>query len=1285
MSTERLAEIKKMLQTVMIKDRHRFQQRWRALSRKSTSSDAEKNYAAALDALHLQCIASAERVERRRARLPTLHWPDLPVVERLEDLQQAIEAHQVVVVAGETGSGKTTQLPKICLSLGRGVTGMIGHTQPRRLAARAVANRIAEECQTQLGDLVGYRVRFTDQVSDESLVKVLTDGMLLAEIQKDPYLNQYDTIIIDEAHERSLNIDFLLGFLKRLLPKRQDLKVIITSATIDHQRFASHFSGAPVLEVSGRTFPVTVHYRPAEQERDITRQIEDVLREIESSERQNGRPSACDVLVFLSGERDIREAHRHLKKCEFRDTEILPLYARLTPQEQQRVFSSHRGRRVILSTNVAETSLTVPGIRYVIDAGTARISRYSVQAKVQRLPIEAISKASAEQRKGRSGRVMPGDCFRLYDEDDFVARPAFTDPEIQRTNLAAVILQMTDLRLGEVENFPFIDAPDGRLVRDGYRLLEELGAWQKNALTPLGKQLARLPLDPRLGRMLLASATQGCFEEVLIIVAALATQDPRERPQEASQQADQAHQPFVNKESDFIFYVNLWLWAEQQREELSRNQYEKLLKKTFLSPMRMREWRDVHHQLVLLAKELKLERNKESASFDQIHQALLSGLLGNIIKRTDEGEWLSTRNRKPSVWPGSALSKTKSSWLMAAEQVETSRLFARCVAKIEPEWIEKQAEHLLKRSYLEPHWSKKRGAVMAKEQVSLFGLIISAGRRVQYGKHDPALARELLIREGLVEGQLMREPEFVRLNRELIETLEDVEHKLRRKDLLADEEKRYGFYELNLPDGMLNLADVEHWYRRHATPTQKKQLLMDEAFLLGDTPNANVKSFPDSLSVDGIQFALEYQFDPAGGRDGVTLVVPVQGLPVLNADRLDWLVPGLLNEKIEALIRGLPKARRRHFVPVPDYVRALMDILQPGNEALLPAMTRELQRMTGVRIEQEEWPVSGLSEHLRFHLRVVNGDEVLASGQELAALQKQFSEQSAASLQAAIEQPDISARDWQFGELPLMREEQRDGLSMRVWPGLEDAGDKVTLTLFSEEVQAEFQHGWALARLIGFRMAIQMRELEQKLARMPGCQKVIAKNKKFKDALLLRLVYEHFDVSVQVRSAEVFQSVFDQGRADFLATAVKRLAAIDSLLNSWRNILQKLDKNFPLAWAHAHADIKTQLDELFFSDWIFQVPTQWLLEYPRYLKAIELRLEKLGGQLSRDRAFALELAPLYEQLERRAGSRPIWQWPEPLLEYRFWLEEYRISLFAQQVGTKVSVSAKRLRQQWEQC
>ncbi|ASK34056.1 ATP-dependent RNA helicase HrpA [Alloalcanivorax mobilis] len=1247
------------------------------------------------DAARAKLAAAIERSvaerERRSALIPArLDWPDLPVVHHREELAEAIRRHQVVVVAGETGSGKTTQLPKICLQLGRGANGYIGHTQPRRLAARSVASRLAEELHSQVGALVGYKVRFSEQVGDNSLIKLMTDGMLLSEVQNDRFLNRYDTLIIDEAHERSLNIDFLLGYLKQLLPSRPDLKVIITSATIDHRRFAEHFSGAPVFEVSGRTFAVETRYRPPEGERELGQQVEEVLREIQAEERRSGASGARDVLVFLSGERDIRDVHHHLKRCEFRDTELLPLYARLSAAEQQRVFSAHRGRRVVLSTNVAETSLTVPGIRYVIDAGTARISRYSVHSKVQRLPVEPVSQASANQRAGRSGRLMPGIAYRLYGEDDFLKRPAFTDPEIQRTNLAAVILQMADLRLGKVEDFPFMEPPDGRFVRDGYRLLEELGALDaQRQPTTLGRQLARFPLDPTLARMVVAGAAKQCLRETLVIVAGLAVQDPRERPRDKQQQADQAHQPFESKESDFLFFWNLWCWAEEQREALTRNQYEKLLKKNFLAPSRMREWRDTHRQLVLLAREAGWALNAEPAGYEPIHRALLTGLLGNVMSRDEEGEWLSTRNRKPLIWPGSALRKTKSRWLVAAEQVETSRLFARVVARVEPQWIEAEAAHLIKRQYSEPHWSKRRGCVMAKEQINLFGLVLAAGRRVNYGPLDPPLARELMIREGLVAGQLSQEPEFVKANRERLESLEEIEHKLRRRDILVDEEARVAFYDERLPEDLYSLAHLRTWYRKRADPAQRAALLMDDDFLLSRSAELREDAFPDHLRFGALELPLEYSFDPTGEQDGVTLVVPVAALAQVEQERLAWLVPGLLREKLEALIRALPKARRRHFVPVPDYVNALMEALRP-DRPLLAALTRELQRMTGVRVEQEEWPEAQLAEHLRINVRVVDEHgATLAEGRDLAALRERFSALAVAP-RSGEQPPPQEEREWRFGSLPVSDESEQGGLRLRYYPALEDRGDRVALVRVSDAEQAQQTHGYGVARLMLLRLPEQARQLRRFAGQQPGFQKLKAeKSPMARQALeqaLLRATSEHFHLHQEgIRDEHSFQQRLDAGRGDFVPAAETSLAGWAAMFADYRGVMARLEKNFPLAWAHAHRDIKTQLAALFDEDFLLTTPAAWLREYPRYLAALTQRLEKLPGQIGRDRTVSAELEEYWQQYLRRAGDAPPWRQSEPLTLFRWMLEEYRVSLFAQTLGTRMPVSAKRLNRQWEAC
>jgi len=1289
MVNSELDELYRRLEGARAGDRPRLKRRLDGLARKFNGKALPK-VAAAIDA------SVAARARRAALLEQTLRWPDLPVVRHREELARAIQDHQVVVVAGETGSGKTTQLPKICLSLGRGVDGYIGHTQPRRLAARSVTARIAEELGSRVGGLVGYKVRFSEQVGEDSLIKLMTDGMLLSEIQHDRYLSQYDTLIIDEAHERSLNIDFLLGYLKQLLPRRPDLKVIITSATIDHERFAAHFNEAPVFEVSGRTFPVDVHYRPPAEDRELALQIEEVLREIDQQERREGPPTARDVLVFLSGERDIRDVHHHLKRCDFRDTELLPLYARLSGAEQQRVFSSHRGRRVVLSTNVAETSLTVPGIRYVIDAGTARISRYSVHSKVQRLPVEPIARASADQRAGRSGRIMPGIAYRLYEEDDFNNRPAFIDPEIQRTNLGAVILRMAGLGLGTVEDFPFIEPPDGRLIRDGYRLLEELGALDKQRrITPLGQQLARFPLDPTLARMVVGGAEKQVLSEMLVIVSALAVQDPRERPRDKQQQADQAHQPFENKESDFLWFWNLWQWAEQQRGELGRNPYEKQLKKHFLAPSRMREWRDTHRQLLLLSREEGWTLNQEPADYEHLHRALLTGLLGNVMTRNEDGEWLSTRNRKPLLWPGSSLSKgagkkAKLRWLVAAEQVETSRLFARCVARVEPQWIEAEAAHLLKRQYFEPHWSKKRGCVMAREQINLFGLILASGRRMHYGPMEPELARELMIREGLVAGELTREPEFVIANRERLQRLEEMEHKLRRRDILVDEETRFAFYHQRLPAGLYTLAHLETWYKKQASDAERRALLMDDAFLLSQSPDLQGDAFPDELEWDGMRLPLAYSFDPTGDRDGVTVIVPAGALQQLHAQRLAWLVPGLLREKLEALIRGLPKARRRHFVPVPDYVAALLESLRP-DQPLLPAITRELQRITGVRVEQEEWREDQLPDHLRINVRVTDGGgTVLAEDRDLDLLQRRFQNLAEDADAARPQDPVVSGRTWVFGDLPECRESEQGGVVLRRYPALRDLGDEVVLEHYADSDDAHWWHGIGCARLVLLALNEQVRGLKRFAGQQPGFQKLKAEKSTMArtalDQALLRAAVLHFHLHEQpVRDQASFRARLDERRGDFVPAAEAALRTWGEMFAAYRRVMQRLEKNFPLAWAHAHRDFKQQFADLFSDDFLVTVPARWLGEYPRYLAAAEQRLDKLSGSTGSDRALVAELEEFRERYHRRAKDTPPWRQSEDLRLYRWMLEEYRVSLFAQPLGTRVPVSAKRLNRQWEAC
>ena len=977
--------VRQAINRCMIRDRYRLRGQLRRLKRNDQDG---------WDKLHKRIEQSTALAEQRQQGIPEVKYDQaLPVVDRKADIKKAILENQVVVIAGETGSGKTTQLPKICLEAGRGVYGLIGHTQPRRLAARSVASRIAEELQVAVGEQVGYQVRFTDHSNEQSLVKLMTDGILLAESQHDRFLNRYDTLIIDEAHERSLNIDFLLGYIKLILPKRPDLKVIITSATIDVERFSKHFDNAPVIEVSGRTYPVETFYRPLEdlelegREADLRLQqgILGAIEEIEDFERTGKGARLGDVLVFLSGEREIRETHKFLRDAKLAHTEILPLYARLSAAEQNRIFQGHSGRRIILSTNVAETSLTVPGIRYVIDPGTARISRYSVRSKVQRLPVEPVSQASANQRKGRCGRVSDGICIRLYSEEDFLARPEFTDAEILRTNLASVILQMLRMGLGDISRFPFVDSPDGKAINDGFKLLQELGAVNKERrITAVGRQVSQLPVDPRLGRMLVEANKNQALHEALIVVSALATQDPRERPQEKQQAADQKHREFYHDDSDFMTYVNLWEAYEEQRQELSQNQLRKYCKKQFLSFMRMREWRDLHRQLALACKDLKFTVNEEAASYADLHKSLLSGLLSHLGNKDDEADYMGARNRRFYLFPASTLYKRKPKWVMSAELVETSRLFARTNARVEPQWIEPLAGDLVKRNYFEPHWEKKRAQVVAFEQVTLYGLIVVGRRRVNYGPVDPVVAREIFIREALVEGHYESRGAFQKHNLDLIGEVDELEAKSRRRDILVDPETLYAFYDERLPDYISNGATFEKW-RKGAEHKQPKLLYLTKEYLMRhDAEQVTENRYPDRFKWEGLELPLSYHFAPGETDDGVTLTLPVQALCLLPKHRMEWLVPGMLYDKCVAMVRALPKPVRKNFVPVPGFVKGAMEALTACDEPLTEMLGRQLTRMSGVRIADDAWNVDNLDPHFFMNYRVLDDDgNLLGQGRDL--------------------------------------------------------------------------------------------------------------------------------------------------------------------------------------------------------------------------------------------------------------------------------------------------------------
>lgn len=1324
-ATERLL---KNLDQALIADRHRLRRQLHELRK----NPDEAKLAQWLERFQV----SVDKVEARRLSVPTIRYDEaLPIAAKRDEIKAAITAHQVVVIAGETGSGKTTQLPKICLELGRGTHGLIGHTQPRRLAARSVATRVAQEIGTPLGELVGYQVRFEDQSNERSLIKLMTDGILLAETQHDRFLDKYDTLIIDEAHERSLNIDFLLGYLKTLLARRPDLKLIITSATIDLERFSKHFNDAPIVEVSGRTYPVETWYRPLNAEQDEEgNQVEDdlsvdqaiiaVIDELNAFERSEGKLPG-DVLVFLPGEREIRDAAEILRKAQLKHTEVLPLYARLSPAEQQKIFQPMPGRKIVLATNVAETSLTVPGIRYVIDSGTARISRYSYRAKVQRLPIEAISQASANQRKGRCGRVEPGICIRLYGEEDFLARPEFTDPEILRTNLAAVILQMLHLRLGEINAFPFIEPPDGKAISDGFNLLQELSAVSRDGqLTPLGRQLARLPVDPRLGRMVLEGAKQGSLEEVLIIASNLSVQDPRERPSDRQQAADQAHAQWKDVDSDFAAVINIWRGFEEQRQALGSSALRSWCRKNFLNYLRLREWRDAHRQLTLICRELQLkgrsqndaskpvqqldspntakaeskqgkeEAQAKSVDYQKLHKAVLSGLLSQIGQKTEDGDYLGARQRRFWIHPSTVIGRKRPQWIMASELVETTKLFARMVAKIEPDWIEPLAGHLIKKNHLEPHWEKKRGQVVAYEQITLYGLIVVGRRAVHYGPIDPPVARELFIREGLVRGEINSRARCLSANRELLERLDELEAKARRRDILADEDTLFDYYAARLPDDIYQTASFESWYKRESASNAQLLIMREEDVLARDANEVTAAQYPDTLHLGDLQLPLSYHFEPNHPRDGVTVRVPAPLLPQLPAERLEWLVPGLLEAKCMALVRGLPKALRKNFVPVPDFVKAALAKLNFAEASLPLALGRELQRMTGARVPDEAWSESAaaIESHLRMNIEVVDTHgKFLGEGRDLAELTARFSEASQAALampqSTKIEKP-IEAKV--FAEVAQKTQHQVAGLTMTVYPALVEEAGIVKEGRFPTAAEAEFQHRRALQRLLLQQLAEPAKFMRSKL---PGLTDLglLYRDMGRVDGLVEDILLASLDSCILEgqeplpRDGAALAALAEVKRGDWVQHA-ERLAKLTlEILKLWHGLQKRFKGKIDLAQAIALNDIKQQISHLVYPGFVRETPMLWLRELPRYLKAIEQRLDKIGSQLQRDRVWSGELAGYWQQYQARLAKHSQEGKRDPELQlYRWMLEEYRVSLFAQQLGTKMAVSDKRLSKQWGQ-
>ena len=1280
----------------LTQDRPRLISRWQRLR---TLSDEQRQQAAQQLQQHLH--QSQQQAQQRQQAVPAVQLNlDLPVSQRAEEIIAAIKQHQVVVLAGETGSGKTTQLPKLCLLAGRGVYGWIGHTQPRRLAARSVAARIAEEVGSALGEVVGYKVRFNEAFKPEGYIKLMTDGILLAELANDRYLNAYDTLIIDEAHERSLNIDFLLGYLRQLLPKRPDLKVIITSATLDVERFSRHFSDAPIIQVEGRTYPVEVLYRPISSEsvnsdedeafealeEALPRAVVNAVEECIEHSRTQGKLGQGDILVFASTEREIRELADTLRKYGPPHTEVLPLYARLSLNEQQRIFHpTGKGRRIIIATNVAETSLTVPNIHYVIDSGFARISRYSYRSRVQRLPIEAIAQAAANQRKGRCGRIAAGVCIRLYSEADFLSRPEFTEPEIRRTHLAAVILQMHALGLGNIADFPFVEPPDSRFVNDGLRVLEELGALDKQQkITALGQQLSRFPLDPRLARMLIAGAHSGCLEEMLIIVSAISSQDPRERPPEKQMQADQKHALFKDKDSDFLFYVKLWQSFEATRSDLSENQRKQWAKTHFMSYLRMREWRETHHQLVLVCKDLGLQRHVEPAKYEVLHRALLTGLLSSIAHKNDDKEYLAARNQKAKIFPASALYKKGVAWLMAAEIVETSQVYLRTNAKIEPEWIEQEAKHLLKSHVYEPHWEKASGKVMAYEQVSLFGLIINPKRKLNYETVNAQEAHEIFIRRALVEGDINLKAEFFTHNINLVQDIVDIEDKLRRKDILVDDEVLFQFYANIIPPTVANIRTFEGW-RREAERQNPHILFCQPDVLMAQEDEVCVAEYPDNLALSGLVLPLRYKFDPSANDDGVTITIPHAVLTQISEAALSWLIPSLLTDKVEALLKGLPKAIRRQLVPVPDTVKRLLnDLPNTHDTQSLSQVLNQLLQPRGLRISAEDWQDSekNLPLYCKFNIEVVdNKGKVLAEGRDLAALKIQFSSQQVAlavlpSNQLLTEFPS---------EIAPIIEKKVAGLPTRSYAALVLQEQGVTLQYLPSERLAQQQHQRGTMALWQKACSSEVKLLKKIITPALAVDFAPYGTKAQLEYQLVQAVFNRvFGLSL-IYTLPNFNELLQQKRSLLLLEGQQVLKLVSEIFKTWREVNKQLTAFKQPIFAQAVADINQQLVELKPSQFLAEIEPQRWQEYPRYLKALQLRLERLPNNLNRDNSACADIQKRWQQYQQKCidyQARSINM--QALEDYRWLLEEYRISLFSQPMKTAVPVSAERLNRVWQQ-
>ncbi|MFL0808776.1 MAG: ATP-dependent RNA helicase HrpA [Agarilytica sp.] len=1288
-----LDEYKQRLSLLSIKDEKRLRRDLTFIEKRQQQNQLHDKK---LSQFEDQVLQAVDFLVAKQQSIPEISFPEaLPVSQKKDEIAELIENNQVVILAGETGSGKTTQIPKICLSLGRGLRGKIGHTQPRRIAARTVASRIAEELKCELGTAVGYQVRFTDHTNDNTFVKLMTDGILLTEIQRDPLLLDYDTLIIDEAHERSLNIDFLLGYLKRLLPQRPDLKLIVTSATIDLERFSKHFEqngkAAPVIEVSGRTFPVETHYRPWQDE------FEDINEAIVASVEEFARHyPPGDILIFLPGERDIREASHALKKSNTR-LEILPLYARLSLADQNKIFHGSTGRRVILATNVAETSITVPGIKYVIDPGYARISRYSVKTKVQRLPIEAISQASANQRQGRCGRVSDGVCFRLYEKEDFDGRPEFTDAEILRTNLAAVILQMLQMHIGDVREFPFVDKPDRRLINDGFKLLEEIKAVSPNGkLTPLGRQISQLPIDPRLAAVIIEAGKLGCLEEILIIVSVLSIQDPRERPAEKQQASDEKHRRFWDEDSDFIAYVNLWNYFEEQRQELSQSQLRSLCKREFINFMRMREWRELHHQLKLSIKPLNLKSNTATANYESIHRALICGYLSHIGQKDQESksrEYYGTRQKKFLIFPGSSQSKKKHLWVLAAEFIDTSQLFGHTIAKIQPEWILDYCDHLAKRHYFEPYYDVKAGQVQGFVRTTLLGLVVQEKKRVAYKQVDEKQANEIFVREALVEGKYRGNGTFFKYNQTLVKEVHELEAKSRRRDIMVDDEVVFNFYRSIVPPHISNLKGFEHWRKETEIKDAKRLFLDKSTLMLHDAEHVSQQQFPNVLVIGDYTLALKYCFEPGKEQDGVNLQVPVEVLHDIPAERLDWLVPGLLRDKCIALVKGLPKATRKHFVPVPAKVEQVLPRLKSNNSALVEALGEALGHFSEAKIPLDQWEESNLDDFYRMNIQVVDDKgKVIDQSRDLSELKSKYRarvQKTISKVGGEIERENITS--WDFGKLAESIQLDKGQVKIKAYPALIAKADSVELKVMDNPAEANYASSLGVLRLAQREIVQSNKYLKRALMKGKDIgltQVSLGKREEVIDELILTAIKASmFKDEALPRDEAQFKACIEAGKSrvveaaekyeDLLARTLAHIVSIKKQIKTHKN---------PLVIAMAANDVQQQLSQLVYKGFLLQTPWQWLSQYPRYLRGIELRIEKFGQNPNRDNAWIRELQDYWQKHEARLDSEGLWayQQNEAWQKYRWMLEELRVSYFAQSLKTLMPVSGKRLEKIWQE-